>query len=306
MPRASGNDICEIFGYAPDDLTEICRHYWNRNLCPFMGTGCTKYNHDQTVTYGVCSLVSSGEEVIICPKRLYADCYQTIRDVSADAFGEIPLFFVNELQALNFRAPYEVVVALGHDSGKEIQVGNKNKMSMDWVLAKVVDGEVIEIAGIEVQSIDITNNYRDAWQAYKNLPIDDERDIPKSQHGMNWANVHKRLIPQIIRKGVVYKESELARKGIYFIVPEVVYKRFEIVVGKINPVKQQGHDTLNVFTYAIDEPVKHGLIRRLKRTGITRISLDEFALNFVGGGGANLGPNLDYAVRKQINTLFSK
>jgi len=60
------------------------------------------------------------------------------------------------------------------------------------------------------------------WDAYKNLEKNPNLQIPPSKHGMNWANVHKRLIPQIIRKGQIYADPELASKGMYFVVPDSV------------------------------------------------------------------------------------
>jgi hypothetical protein len=54
MPRSQSKDLCEIFGFTPDDLTPECRNYWAREICPFIGTQCTKFNHDKSVIYGVC------------------------------------------------------------------------------------------------------------------------------------------------------------------------------------------------------------------------------------------------------------
>lgn len=120
---------------------------------------------------------------------------------------------MNEVKTLELvkETPNEFVVAFGQNSGREIQVGSsRNKLSMDWVLVRIVDGRPFEIAGVEVQSIDITNNYRSTWEAYKSLVLAPNTTIPASAHGMNWANVHKRLIPQIIRKGQIYADSKLA------------------------------------------------------------------------------------------------
>ncbi len=241
MPRASGKDIVEIFGFSPDDLTAVCRNIWEDEICPFVKSKCTKFNHDQSIVYGVCSVSErDGSEVIICPKRLYANNYQTLREVSTDAFGNIPLYLVGSITSIN-KLPEGFVLALGHNSGKEIQVGiSGNKLSMDWVLVRIENQKVQEVAGVEVQSIDITNNYRDIWHAYKNLNEStfDKAEIPNSMHGLNWANVHKRLIPQIIRKGQVYSDSKLATKGMYFIVPDQVYHRFENILGDTTPVKK--------------------------------------------------------------------
>lgn len=306
MPRSQGKDLCEIFGFAPDDLTPECKNYWTREICPFIGTKCSKFNHDKSVIYGVCSVVTSNEEIIVCPKRLYAESYKTLRDVCADAFGYLPLYLVNEVKTLELvkETPNEFVVAFGQNSGREIQVGSsKNRLSMDWVMVRVVDGEAFEIAGVEVQSIDITNNYRATWETYKNLSLTPNKTIPNSVHGMNWANVHKRLIPQIIRKGQIYADSKLATKGMYFILPDTVYSRFEEIVGDIAPQSAPSRGTLNVFTYSLSKLVKPGKIRNLERTRVIRVSLEEFALNFISGGKIP-GSTLDDAVKQQVHNLL--
>jgi hypothetical protein len=306
MPRAKSKDMCEIFGFTPDDLTPECRNYWAREICPFIGTQCTKFNHDKSVVYGVCSVLAGNEEIIICPKRLYAESYKTLRDVCADAFGYLPLYLVKEVKTLDLvkETPNEFVVAFGQNSGREIQVGSsRNKLSMDWVLVRVVDGEAVEIAGTEVQSIDITNNYRAIWEAYKNLIDSPNTLIPSSTHGMNWANVHKRLIPQIIRKGQIYADSKLATKGMYFVLPDTVYSRFEDIVGDIALEPEPSNGTLSVFTYSLSKSAGHGKIRNLERKRIIRVSLEEFALNFISGGKIP-GSILDDAVKQQVKNLL--
>jgi hypothetical protein len=215
---------------------------------------------------------------------------------------------MNEVKSLELvkETPNEFVVALGQNSGKEVQVGSdKNKLSMDWVLVRIVDNEPVEIAGIEVQSIDITNNYRVTWDAYKQLRINENIQIPTSKHGMNWANVHKRLIPQIIRKGQIYSDSKLASKGMYFVVPDTVYQRFEEIIGSTPFLPKPSKGVLSVFAYSLSKPVETGSIREIERTRIVRVSLEEFALNFITGGKIS-GASLDDAIRNHIASLFKK
>lgn len=300
-------DICEIFGFAPEDMSKQCNEYWSRHLCPFVGTKCSKYNHDKSITYGVCSVISSNEEIIICPKRFYANNYQVLREVSQDAFGYIPLYLVHEAKNLELvkEVPSDFILAFGQNSGKEIQVGSmQNKLSMDWVLVRVIDGEAVELAGVEVQSIDITNNYRETWESYRMIHNGHNAVVSPSKHGMNWANVHKRLIPQIIRKGQIYMDSELATKGLYFIVPDSVYTRFESVVANTNQLEVTDSGCLSVFTYSLADPVDIGSIRSIKRKRTLRVSLKEFALNFIAGGQIP-GSALDEVIRTQVRNILS-
>lgn len=224
--------LVEIFGHAPNDVTPKARKYWDLKACPFMGRACTKYDHTNTICYGTCSVTNAGQEVVICPNRLYANNYQTIRHVSEDAFGKLPFMMFDEY-INKVSASLDCVVALGQNSGKEVKLSKK---SMDWVLAHIKNGKLVEYVGVEVQSIDITGNYRDAWYAAR----DKKSAIPPSGHGLNWANVHKRLMPQIIRKSLVYSKSALVSKGLFFIVPEPVYQRFEEIIGSDIPTERVG------------------------------------------------------------------
>jgi len=191
------------------------------------------------------------------------------------------------------------VIALGQNSGKEVKVGRS--LSMDWALAKIKNGQLLEYTGIEVQSIDITGNYRDAWYAYKTLNPNSDITIPNSGHGLNWANVHKRLIPQIIRKGKVYSTSSLVKSGLFFVLPEIVYKKFEDIIGADIPqVTKSGSNILTIHTYELSKPVGYGKQRSLEFTREVRVSMEEFSQRFISGPNLPSGEELDSAVKKVL------
>lgn len=288
----------EIFGYAADDLSVEARSLWNIGACPFTKKPCIKINHDQTITYGTCSVTSPYGDIIICPNRLYADNYRCLFNVSVDAFGDGIPFLKFEDYVSNRMTIDECVVAIGKNSGREVQVGRS--LSMDWVLAKIKAGELLEYIGIEVQSIDITGNYRDAWHAYKLLSdAKNPTRIPSSQHGLNWANVHKRLIPQLIRKGLVYSRSRLVKKGLYFIVPDIVFKKFEDIIGDDIPLDDSHtNETITVITYELGNPVESSRQRELLQKRKIRFKLDEFSNRFISGPNLPSGTELDGAIKR--------
>ncbi len=126
--------------------------------------------------------------------------------------------------------------------------------------------------------------------------------IPPSAHGLNWANVHKRLMPQIIRKSLVYSKSSLVKNGLFFIVPEPVYQRFEEIIGSDIPtVDVLGKDVITVFTYDLGEPVSHGHIRKLVRNRTVRFKLDAFSARFISGPNLPAGNDLDNKIREILN-----
>lgn len=291
MAKPGSRTLVEVFGYAPTDITPAARKYWNLNACPFIGGACTKFDHTNTICYGTCSVTNTGQNVIICPNRLYANNYETIRHVSQSVFGKIPFMLFDEY--IKKASPkLNCIVALGQNSGKEVKL---SKMSMDWVLAYIRHGALVEYVGIEVQSIDITGNYRDAWYAAR----DRKPVIPASGHGLNWANVHKRLMPQIIRKSLIYSKSSLVKNGLYFIVPEAVYQRFEEIIGADIPaVSTPAKDVINVFTYDLEGSVPHGQVRDLVQKRTIRFTLEEFSARFISGPNLPAGNVLDDKIRE--------
>lgn len=73
----------------------------------------------------------------------------------------------------------------------------------------------MEFTAIEVQTIDTTGNYRLSRLAL----FEPERRIVKSTVGLNWENVNKRIIPQIVYKGQVLQRERLNKTGLWFVTP---------------------------------------------------------------------------------------
>jgi len=302
MPRAKGNDLCEIYGYAPDDTSETARKQWKSQECPFVGGTCIKHSHPQrdgqVVVYGTCSVLNKTrrgkEEVVLCPQRLYANNYEPLRNCLADAVGkDIPLYLAAEYSRKKQAnaLPTDHGVLIGQKSGREIQITNPGviSLSIDWVIIRVVRKEPVMLIPCEVQSIDTTGNYHANWQAY----AEEKKKIPDSKHGMNWANVWKRLIPQLILKGSIAKTSKLCNAGLYFVVPDRVYVQFEKLIGKVPEPKNRSSDSLTVMTYSPGDDVPVGKVRPLKAIRTIRMSVEGFSKAFASGSQLPLGTQLD-------------
>ncbi|WP_051786380.1 NotI family restriction endonuclease [Endozoicomonas numazuensis] len=291
--RAEKRDIIEIFGHAPDDASQEAQQFWNTSTCPFTKTKCTKSNHENTIIYGVCS-VSNGVKkddpgVIVCPKRLYRDNYQVLQDAIDCVWKEYNTSLVvgGSQEELIHKASSQnsPAIALGQGSGSEVSTKTANgNLSMDWVIQRYLNehGRITpaDYIGIEVQSIDITGNYKDAWYAYNGMHHGKEVDhIPNSGHGLNWANVHKRLIPQIIRKGQIYKKSKRC-SGFFFILPEIVFSKFEELLGEIDHQQSASKNNLSILTYKLDKETGEGYIRPISLTKVTHYRLDDIIKAF--------------------------
>lgn len=311
MPRANGNDLCEIFGYAPDDTSDNARRQWKSQEWPFVGGICIKHSHPQdgrVVVYGTCSVTNKvrtgAEDIIICPQRLYAHSYEPLRAVVHETIGAtLPIYMADEysFHKANNALPESYVVMLGRNSGREISLSNAGfiTLSLDWVMAYVKAGEVQLIVPCEVQSIDTTGNYHANWNAYSR-----EREIiPNSKHGMNWANVWKRLIPQLILKGSIAATSKLCKQGIYFVVPDRVYIQFEKLIGEVASSEVAGEGVLTIMTYELGAEVAQGSIRQLRPHRIVRMLVTEFATAFASGKQMPLGSQLDTKVVEILANL---
>jgi hypothetical protein len=150
-----------------------------RAECPFWGEPCTKETRLSEHRLGVCSVVVGKEYVVACPKR----------------YGNNIL---REIAYNNFRPNTNVLV---FKEVEIVKVGNSGLKS-DYLLADKND--LSNFVTVEIVTVDTTNTgalvraFRDAVQkgCYAG----------KYNVGINWANVVKRTLPQLAKKG-----AQLAR-----------------------------------------------------------------------------------------------
>ena len=306
--RAEGQDIVELFGFAPNDTSIVAKQQFERTECPFVKGQCGKTNHNQTLVYGTCSVTTgkAKREVIICPKRLYADNYRVLSDAANAVWGDIALVAGGTISELRegALAYNECAIAFGQNSGREVTINSNGKLSLDWVIQRYVrvGNNLVpqDYIGIEVQSIDITGNYRDNWQAYNDIKFGPHPNmIPNSGHGLNWANVHKRLIPQIIRKGNVYSFTKRC-SGFFFILPDLVYEKFENILGEIPEQDLPSSQNLSVLTYGFGAKANEGTHRKLVLHRTKHHSLADIAHAFITNCGDTVSDELDELLKVLI------
>lgn len=218
--------ISEFFGYRAEDTSKTAKQNTASQKCPFLSSFCTKSLSDKTVS-GVCAVrqVTEGSpDVICCPNRLYAEDYKILSTVAQKAFGVNLKLYSGRLAVEKAKEENGAVAVFGHGWGGELPLPKrqgKGSYYVDWILARLDgNGDLLEFTAIEVQTIDTTGTYRNARQA-----LIDRHTIEKDSVGLNWENVSKRIIPQIIYKGQVLQREELCRSGLYFVCPKPVYDR---------------------------------------------------------------------------------
>jgi len=259
--------IWEFFGYRTDDLSNDALSAANTRQCPIIGETCEKSFNDGVIS-GVCSLkpVTSGP-VICCPIRMYADEYAVLQDVSVGAEYRL----VPGIEALDVaKANNEPCVAVfGKRWGGELRLPQKSGRGgyfVDWVLAKLdAKGELEEFVAVEVQTVDTTGTYRNGYEALMH-----ERRTVKTTAGLNWENVSKRILPQLIYKGQVLQRESLCKKGLFFVCPHPVYERIMNRLGGqeglIRYSLQPASVTFLIYDHDRNKPPVDGQLVPLKQT----------------------------------------
>jgi hypothetical protein len=313
--RARGADISELFGYTPDDRSAIALAFKSNRKCPFVGGTCSKTNHDQSEIYGVCSVSygirSSDQDIVVCPKRLYVDQYACLREVADHVWGksEDRGFVIGgshgDLRSKALKHT-SCIVAFGQGSGSEVGFSSGGSLSIDWVLQRYEKSSAGTLVAkdficVEIQSIDITGNYRDVWAAYMSMNDPSKQySVPNSGHGLNWANVHKRLIPQLIRKGNVMLHAPRCL-GLCFVLPDAVFRKFEEVLPSLETQKIRPKDGgISVFTYVLGPMPTPGSIRTLINNRTVHYNIQDVALAFIAPSEPGLGERVDKQVAKLL------
>ena len=225
--------ISEFFGYRAEDNSKVALKSASDKRCPFLDSPCTKLLGRMRTISGVCAIRQKRAEspsVICCPNRIYAEDYKMLHTIALKAFGLKLNLYSGRAAVSKAKSENGAVAVFGHGWGGELRLPQRSGVGsyfVDWVLARLDgEGELVEFTAIEVQTIDTTGKYSDAQKALK-----EKRMIVSDTVGLNWENVSKRIIPQIIYKGQVLQREELCKTGLYFVCPMPIYDRVLMRLG---------------------------------------------------------------------------
>lgn len=259
--------ISEFFGYKAEDASTIALNTANSQICPFLGSPCTKVLSRDHLISGVCSVRQKTEgspSVICCPIRIYAEDYKMLHLISRQAFGRDFGLYAGRAAVERARAEGGSIAVFGHGWGSELRLPQRagtGSYFVDWVLARLDEnGELAEFTAIEVQTIDTTGNYREARTA-----LLENRSVISDTVGLNWENVSKRIIPQLIYKGQVLQREDLCRTGLFFVCPKAVYDRVLNRLGGREriPTFPTQPASIHFVAYDYTEPPRDGSITQL-------------------------------------------
>lgn len=210
--------------------------------CPFIKTRCLKRSTQlPNEPYPVCTLWRRNDGaadptkdlIFVCPKRFYAVDF--LKDVIEHCWpGD---------------KPENPQVA------PEVQM--KGFGNVDFVIADVkADGEVDQFLSVELQAIDITGS---VFPAYAALRANSDLD-KRPTYGLNWDNVYKRYITQLIRKGYFHHHW---KSKIVAVIPDQVYKQ---IIAKADfmrsPDVKSAQVNIIFMTYCLEhDPDRHGEYR---------------------------------------------
>ena len=219
--------ISEFFGYNAYDQTSIAQQIARDKKCPFLGKACTKNLGRLGIVSGVCAVrqkTVGSPSVICCPNRLYADSYKMLSDIAFIAFETKLNMYAGRTAVEMSKKEKGAIAVFGHNWGGELRLPQRQGIGayfVDWVLARLdATGELIDFTAIEVQTIDTTGKYSDAQKE-----LSKHRNVIADTVGLNWENVSKRIIPQIIYKGQILQREKLCKKGLFFVSPKPIHDR---------------------------------------------------------------------------------
>jgi len=228
---------------------------------------------------------------------MYGSDYKVLLDVANDAFGAGMRLC---------RAPGEAkcdakdVVVFGKRWGKELRLPNRRKNGgffVDWILARLAeDRSLAEFVAVEIQTMDTTGSY----EAQVHRFLKTGKVLKDKQSNINWENVSKRILPQIIFKGHVLRQEKLCKKGIYFVCPSPVYERILARLGgSLRPYHPQP-GALTFRHYDVSETVDAGKFRELVCKGQMTTTVDQVALAFTSPSNLPAPGVYEEAIRAQL------
>ena len=289
--------IVELFGHAPEDNSAVAIAPRTSSTCPFVSGRCIKQFKSGLVS-GACTLkpTNSGP-VICCPNRMYGEDYKVLLDVAIDAFGAGMRLCRTQSQAAGDGRD---VVVFGKHWGKELRLPSRisgGGYFVDWILARLdPTRSLAEFVAIELQTMDTTGSY----EAQVHRFLRTGTLLPDKQSNINWENVSKRILPQIIFKGHVLRQEPLCRKGMYFICPTPVYER---ILGRLGGNLRPYHPQPGALTfrqYDVGGPVAAGKMRALEFKGQMTTTVDQVALAFTSPSNLPAPGVYEQAIRAEL------
>jgi len=216
------SQVGEWYGHAPSEESPAANDDRRKKWCRFVDLPCNK-KYARGAPNGVCSLVVGKEHVPICPRRMYEGNRKVLRTIAEIAFGQgMRLVRPDQVQVPVDAGTKVVAFGAGYVSELKVPTPSGGSYSVDWVLAKLDPTDNLEeFVAVEIQTIDTSDSYRPQVEEM----VAGHRPPGPSKAGLNWENVNKRILPQLIYKGHLLRHEPKCTKGLFFVCPTPVYER---------------------------------------------------------------------------------
>lgn len=289
--------IYEWFGYRGTDRSGSAAAATIAKHCVHIGRTCAKAGQS-----GVCSITTATDMVPICPRRLYSNNHDFLRTIAEEVFADLAVELspadgrplLSAWAAAKNRAATTGIAQVGvfgeNPFGGELNlppaVPGGGSPKVDFTLFAIdPTGSLLRFVPVEVQSIDTTGNTKPSVAALK-----DNRQSAASTVGLNWENVNKRILPQLIVKGLMLQAEGLCTHGLYFVTPEPVFRKIMLRLGGFDTTghprrlrsipKQPGSLTFHRYDYDLAQAVDGAPVPMRLLPPVT-VSTSDLSLAFI-------------------------
>lgn len=177
----------EIFGFVPEDKSEIAQKFRNSKICPFTAKICIKQEYrTKKPPTGACVASHLGKPHIICPNRFYENDFSILWDALRLSLGH------------NIKAVLVPEIDL-KKKGMRKKIGR-----LDWSGVKLgSNGEIDNFIGIEVVSNQTTGKLTDALAEFSRAG---RFSKTKYNFSLNTYMQVKTFFTQCLTKGHLFDE----------------------------------------------------------------------------------------------------
>jgi len=197
--------------------------------CPFVNAECVKRSQRTSGPYPVCSIWHGARDrrlICLCPKRFFEVDF--LKDVIDNCWiGEPPA---------NPRIAHEVQMS---------KFG-----TVDFVIADIDEStdSVREFVSVELQAVDISGSVEPAYSAVVSNQLLEKRP----SFGINWANVRKRYINQLINKGIYHHHW---KTRIISVIQTPLYNKFReaIQFDELPPSSESSNVVFMTYDFQSEE-----------------------------------------------------
>src|SRR5579859_488766 len=243
-------------------------------LCPFTKRRCIKLRKsDPTQTIGACIVGYQGTPLIICPHR-FMQHYQ---------------IFLDTLPLLTPGSDYYVLPEVTMPGG-----------AIDYFLLSTRGAEILDYAGIEIQSLDTTGS-GGIWRAREDLL--QGRLAETYPYGINWKKSAKTILVQMLHKAAAFEA--LGKKLVLVIQQKFFdYLAREFQTSQLQAASNKDPIQFHIYDLVLLDASLHLALRQQKSTDIRGI---ERMLNLGRESGileqeilARIGARMPTALRLEV------